>query len=101
MLTVLKPTLRGVSLIANRRRIVGPLLAVWRRCRRRSIPSAEHHIVSDVEAVLIQAVNDAYARLLADKAVAEKRCEISLHHRCNLVKTAHPTGCELSGSRGE
>jgi uncharacterized zinc-type alcohol dehydrogenase-like protein len=63
-LTALEPPLQGFSLIAGRRSIAGSAIGGMAETQEMIDFCAQHNIVSDVELVPIQAVNEAYARLL-------------------------------------
>jgi uncharacterized zinc-type alcohol dehydrogenase-like protein len=63
-LTALAPPLQGFSLIAGRRSIAGSAIGGMVETQQMIDFCAQHDIVSDVEIVPIQAVNEAYARLL-------------------------------------
>ncbi len=63
-LTALEPALAGASLIGGRRSIAGSAIGGMAETQEMIDFCAEHGIVSDVEMVSIQAVNDAYERLL-------------------------------------
>ena len=63
-LTALEPALQGHSLIAGRRSIAGSAIGGMAETQEMIDFCAEHDIVSDIEVVAIQAVNEAYERLL-------------------------------------
>ena len=63
-LTALEPPLQGFSLIAGRRRSARSAIGGMAETQEMIDFRAQHNIVSDVEIVTIQAVNEAYARLL-------------------------------------
>jgi alcohol dehydrogenase (NADP+) len=63
-LTALEPALQGFSLIAGRRSVTGSAIGGMAETQEMIDFCAQHNIVSDVEIVPIQAVNEAYARLL-------------------------------------
>jgi len=63
-LTALEPPLQGFSLIAGRRNLAGSAIGGMAETQEMIDFCAQHSIVSDVEIVPIQAVNEAYARLL-------------------------------------
>ena len=62
-MTALEPALRGVNLIAGRRSIAGSAIGGMAETQEMIDFCAEHNIVSDVEVVPIQSVNEAYERL--------------------------------------
>ncbi len=63
-LTALEPALTGFSLMVNRRRIAGSVIGGMAETQEMIDFCAKHKIVSDVEMVPIQAVNEAYERML-------------------------------------
>lgn len=63
-LTELEPALRGVNLMFGRKRISGSAIGGMAETQEMMDFCAEHGIVSDVEMVAIQDVNQAYERLL-------------------------------------
>ncbi|HEY8010956.1 MAG TPA: NAD(P)-dependent alcohol dehydrogenase [Rudaea sp.] len=63
-LTTLEPALAGASLIGGRRSIAGSAIGGMAETQEMIDFCAEHGIVSDVEMVSIQSVNEAYERLL-------------------------------------
>ena len=63
-LTALEPALQGFSLIAGRRSVAGSAIGGMAETQKMIDFCAEHDIVSDVEMVPIQFVNEAYERLL-------------------------------------
>jgi uncharacterized zinc-type alcohol dehydrogenase-like protein len=63
-LTALEPALNGSSVIANRRRIAGSAIGGLPETQEMLDFCAEHGIVSDVEVVAIQDINEIYERLL-------------------------------------
>ena len=63
-LTALEPALQGFSLIAGRRSVAGSAIGGMAETQKMIDFCAEHDIVSDVEMVPIQSVNEAYERLL-------------------------------------
>ena len=63
-LTALEPALRGISLIGGRRRVAGSAIGGIAETQEMIDFCAVHGIVSDVEMVPIQAVNEAYERML-------------------------------------
>jgi uncharacterized zinc-type alcohol dehydrogenase-like protein len=63
-LTQLEPPILGMSLIMNRRSIAGSGIGGMKETQDMIDFCAEHNIVSDVEMVPIQSVNEAYERLL-------------------------------------
>ena len=63
-LTALEPALAGASLIGGRRSIAGSAIGGMAETQEMLDFCAEHGIVSDVEMVPIQTVNEAYDRLL-------------------------------------
>ena len=64
VLTALEPALRGISLIGGRRRVAGSAIGWIAETQEMIDFCAVHGIVSDVEMVPIQAVNEAYERML-------------------------------------
>lgn len=64
VLTALEPALRGISLIGGRRRVAGSAIGGIAETQEMIDFCAAHGIVSDVEMVPIQAVNEAYERML-------------------------------------
>lgn len=64
VLTDLKPPLSGGSLIFGRKSLAGSAIGGMRETQEMIDFCAEHNIVSDVEVVSIQAVNEAFERLL-------------------------------------
>jgi uncharacterized zinc-type alcohol dehydrogenase-like protein len=65
-LTALEPPLIGFSLMMPRRNITGSAIGGMQETQEMIDFCAEHGIVSDVEMVPIQAVNEAYERLLTN-----------------------------------
>jgi alcohol dehydrogenase (NADP+) len=63
-LTALEPPLVGVELIAGRRAIAGSSIGGMAETQEMIDFCAEHQVVSDVEMLPIQQVNEAYERLL-------------------------------------
>jgi uncharacterized zinc-type alcohol dehydrogenase-like protein len=63
-LTQLEPPILGMSLIMNRRSIAGSGIGGMKETQEMIDFCAEHNIVSDIEMVPIQSVNEAYERLL-------------------------------------
>lgn len=63
-LTALEPPLQGVSLIFGRHTIAGSAIGGMAETQEMIDFCAHHNIVSDVEMVTIQSVNEAYERLL-------------------------------------
>jgi alcohol dehydrogenase (NADP+) len=63
-LTELTPALRGGNLIGGRRSIAGSAIGGIEETQEMIDFCAEHGIVSDIEMIAIQSVNDAYERLL-------------------------------------
>ena len=64
VLTALEPALRGISLIGGRRRVAGSAIGGMAETREMIDFCAAHGIVSDIELVPMQAVNQAYERML-------------------------------------
>lgn len=64
VLTELDPPLRGIALIGRRRSVAGSLIGGMAETQEMMDFCGEHGIVSDVEIVPIQSVNEAYERLL-------------------------------------
>jgi alcohol dehydrogenase (NADP+) len=64
VLTALEPPLAGVNLIMGRKSVTGSAIGGMAETQEMIDFCAEHGIVSDVEVVPIQAVNEAYERLL-------------------------------------
>ena len=64
-LMTLEPPLKGSSLIGSRRAIAGSVIGGMPETQKMLDFCAEHGIVSDVEVVPIQSVNQAYERMLA------------------------------------
>jgi alcohol dehydrogenase (NADP+) len=64
VLTALEPPLQGGSLIIGRRRLAGSVIGGMPETQEMIDFCARHQIVSDVEVVPIQSVNEAYERLL-------------------------------------
>jgi uncharacterized zinc-type alcohol dehydrogenase-like protein len=64
VLTALEPALRGISLIGGRRRVAGSAIGGIAETQEMIDFCAAHGIVSDIEMVPIQAVNEAYERML-------------------------------------
>ncbi len=64
VLTALEPPLLGRSVIGGRRSIAGSLIGGMAETQEMMDFCGEHGIVSDVEVVAIQSVNEAYERLL-------------------------------------
>lgn len=63
-LTALEPPLQGHNLISDRRRLAGSVIGGMPETQEMIDFCAAHNIVSDVEVVPIQSVNQAYERLL-------------------------------------
>ena len=63
-LTALEPPLQGFSLIGGRRQLAGSVIGGLPETQEMIDFCAAHDIVSDVEMVPIQSVNEAYERLL-------------------------------------
>ena len=63
-LMALEPPLQGRSVIGGRKRIAGSAIGGMRETQEMLDFCAEHGIVSDVETIPIQKVNEAYERLL-------------------------------------
>jgi uncharacterized zinc-type alcohol dehydrogenase-like protein len=63
-LTALEPPLMGMSLIAGRHSIAGSLIGGMAETQEMLDFCAEHTIVSDVEVIPIQKVNEAFTRML-------------------------------------
>jgi uncharacterized zinc-type alcohol dehydrogenase-like protein len=63
-ITALEPALNGFSVIANRRRVAGSAIGGMPETQEMLDFCAEHGIVSDVEVVAIQDINEVYERLL-------------------------------------
>ena len=63
-LMALEPPLQGRSVIGGRKRIAGSAIGGMRETQEMIDFCAEHGIVSDIEPIAIQRVNDAYERLL-------------------------------------
>ena len=63
-LTALEPPLLGSSLITGRRQLAGSVIGGLPETQEMIDFCARHNIVSDVEVVPIQSVNEAYERLL-------------------------------------
>ena len=63
-LTALEPPLQGHSLIGARRRLAGSVIGGLPETQEMIDFCAAHNIVSDVEMVPIQSVNEAYERLV-------------------------------------
>jgi uncharacterized zinc-type alcohol dehydrogenase-like protein len=63
-ITALEPPLQGYSVIANRRRIAGSAIGGMPETQEMLDFCAKHGIVSDVEVVAIQDINEVYERLL-------------------------------------
>jgi uncharacterized zinc-type alcohol dehydrogenase-like protein len=76
-LTALEPALQGFNLIAARRSVTGSAIGGMAETQQMIDFCAQHNIVSDVEIVPIQAVNEAYARLL--KSDVRYRFVIDMH----------------------
>ncbi len=64
VLTELEPALRGGNLIMGRKSVTGSAIGGLKETQEMIDFCAEHGIVSDIEIVSIQAVNEAYERLL-------------------------------------
>ncbi len=64
VLTEIEPALRGISLIAGRKCIAGSSIGGMAETQEMLDFCGKHNIVCDVEMVPIQAVNQAYERLL-------------------------------------
>ncbi|MEP6941181.1 MAG: NAD(P)-dependent alcohol dehydrogenase [Rudaea sp.] len=63
-LMALEPALQGRSLMGGRKRIAGSALGGMRETQEMLDFCAEHGIVSDIETIPMQRVNEAYERLL-------------------------------------
>jgi uncharacterized zinc-type alcohol dehydrogenase-like protein len=63
-LTALEPPLQGVSLMGGRRSLAGSVIGGMPETQEMIDFCAKHNIVSDVEMVPIQSVNEAYERLV-------------------------------------
>jgi uncharacterized zinc-type alcohol dehydrogenase-like protein len=63
-LTALEPPLQGSSLIIGRRTLAGSVIGGMPETQEMIDFCAAHKIVSDVEMVPIQSVNEAYERLI-------------------------------------
>jgi uncharacterized zinc-type alcohol dehydrogenase-like protein len=63
-LTALEPPLQGSSLIIGRRQLAGSVIGGMPETQEMIDFCAKHNIVSDVEVVPMQGVNEAYARLV-------------------------------------
>ncbi len=63
-LTQLTPPVLGMNLIMGRKNLAGSLIGGMAETQEMLDFCAEHNIVSDVEMVSIQSVNEAYERLL-------------------------------------
>ncbi|TKR29535.1 NAD(P)-dependent alcohol dehydrogenase [Luteimonas gilva] len=63
-LTELEPPLRGVNLMFGRKRISGSAIGGMAETQEMMDFCAEHGIVSDIETIAIQDVNQAYERML-------------------------------------
>lgn len=63
-LTALEPALAGASLIGGRRSIAGSAIGGMAETQEMIDFCAEHDIVSDIEVVTIQSINETYERLL-------------------------------------
>ena len=63
-LMALEPPLMGLSLIGGRHTIAGSSIGGMKETQEMIDFCAEHNIVSDIEMINVQAVNEAYARLL-------------------------------------
>jgi uncharacterized zinc-type alcohol dehydrogenase-like protein len=63
-LTALEPPLQGSSLIIGRRQLAGSVIGGIPETQEMIDFCARHNIVSDVEVVPMQGVNEAYARLV-------------------------------------
>jgi alcohol dehydrogenase (NADP+) len=63
-LTALEPPLQGSSLIIGRRQLAGSVIGGMPETQEMIDFCGRHNIVSDVEVVPIQSVNEAYERLL-------------------------------------
>ena len=64
VLTALEPPLMGRGLIGGRRSVAGSLIGGMAETQEMMDFCGEHDIVSDVEIVAMQSVNEAYERLL-------------------------------------
>ncbi|MEI9996957.1 MAG: NAD(P)-dependent alcohol dehydrogenase [Rhizomicrobium sp.] len=64
VLTELEPALKGVGLIAGRKSVTGSAIGGMKETQEMIDFCAEHGIVSDIEMIPIQSVNQAYERLL-------------------------------------
>ena len=64
VLTALDPPLNGIALIGGRRSVAGSLIGGMAETQEMLDFCGEHDIVSDIEMVTIQSVNEAYERLL-------------------------------------
>ena len=64
VITALDPPLQGFSLISGRRSIAGSLIGGMPETQEMLDFCAEHGIVSDIELVDIQSINETYQRLV-------------------------------------
>jgi uncharacterized zinc-type alcohol dehydrogenase-like protein len=83
-LTELAPPLEGVKLMAGRRRIAGSSIGGMPETQQMIDFCAEHGIVSDIESVPLQRVNEAYERLL--------RNDVKYRFVINMASLRHATG---------
>ena len=60
----MEPPLQGANLIVSRRQLAGSVIGGMPETQEMIDFCARHQIVSDVEVVPIQSVNEAYERLL-------------------------------------
>jgi uncharacterized zinc-type alcohol dehydrogenase-like protein len=63
-ITALEPALQGMNIILGRKSVAGSAIGGMQETQEMIDFCAEHGIVSDVEMVPIQSVNEAYDRLL-------------------------------------
>jgi len=66
VLTALEPPVQGGSLISGRRNLTGSGIGGMAETQEMLNFCAEHGVVSDVEIVPIQSVNQAYERLVSN-----------------------------------
>ncbi len=64
VLTELEPALKGATLIVGRKSVTGSAIGGMKETQEMIDFCAEHGIVSDIEMIPIQSVNEAYERLL-------------------------------------
>lgn len=64
VLTELVPPLTGISLIGGRRSVAGSLIGGIPETQEMIDFCAQHNIVSDIEVINIQSVNEAYERMI-------------------------------------